>query len=192
MKKIIIVLFLFCIIASTCSALSANFTISQNGSNIICTSTSTGNITKYRWSVMLNNSLVGTTGWVNDNNVSSYTFTFQDGGWVIIELCIGNATSTSCTSKSLGFISGLKDKYPPEHYKNCKLCEDAGYYWYNNSCHEEPETLPWNIEKPLMGAEKKEKEYTIYFGEYSIDIRLLIVLVFIIGLIVFGKRGRKK
>jgi len=186
MKKIIFAFLIFCFIANSVSALSSSFTTSQTGSNIVCTSTSSGIITGYKWTIAVDGEDVGSTGWTNDSNMNTYTFTLPDGGQVEIELCVRDGSSVSCAQKGLGYITGVKDKYPPDHYQNCKLCEDAGYYWYNNSCHKEPETLPWNVKKPLQGAEEKKYEVEV-FG-YQVDSRLLVVFVAIIILILIFRK----
>jgi len=188
MKKIILVFLLFCFCASSVSAINASFTAVQTGSNIVCTSTSTGTITRYKWSVTLNNSIVGTTGWVSESAVTSYTYTFQDGGWVQFELCVGNSTTYTCATKSLGYVTGLKDKYPCEHYKSRKLCEDAGYYWYNNSCNCKDEILPWNVKKPLQGADDGDGEFEIRIGEYKVNATIMIIIGIVLLLLIFNRR----
>jgi hypothetical protein len=35
-----------------------------------------------------------------------------------------------------------KPAFPPEQIMTEKECQESGYYWYDNSCHEEPELLP--------------------------------------------------
>lgn len=191
MKKIILIILVFCFLANSVGAISASFDTVQTGSNITCTSTSSGtNITGYKWTITMDSSTVGSTGWTNDTNMNTYTFTLPDGGQVKIELCVRNNSDSSCVQKGLGYITGVKDLYPPEHYQNCKLCEEAGYYWYNDSCHKKAETLPWNVKKPLQGAQEEGEQEVEFFG-YSVDSRLLIVFVIVI-VIILVFRGRKK
>ena len=44
----------------------------------------------------------------------------------------------SCTN----FLSRLNKIQPPSFYNNPHICLHAGYYWYNNACHETPSPLP--------------------------------------------------
>ena len=193
MKKIILLfLILTTVFIPNVSALSASFVTTERGANIICTSTSTGSITGYKWTVTVNESDVGTTGWVYETAVETYTVTIPSGGYITIQLCVTDGSSEICAQKGLGKISGYKDKYNPSHYKNCKQCEDIGYYWYNDSCHLEPETLPWN-EKKILPSAGEHLEHEIEILGYTVDSRILFVfLAVIIIMIIYYIRRNKK
>jgi len=55
-----------------------------------------------------------------------------------------------------------KDIYDPDYYNVKSACEDAGYYWYDDCCNEDPETfLPWNKKELLPEAGGDHDRYTI-------------------------------
>ena len=60
-----------------------------------------------------------------------------------------------------------KDIYDPDYYNVKRVCEDAGYYWYDDCCNEKPGTLPWNEKEPLPEAGGHDC-YTIKIGEWRI------------------------
>jgi len=180
---------------TTIEALQADFTYVIDGCNIICTSTSTGPPTSYMWEVSNDGVIFGSTGWINDSSGINQIFTYPDGGNICVRLSVKKGSSVDSIMKCIGSMPGNnKDKYPPEYYHNCKACEDAGYYWYNDSCHNTPKPLPWNVPKPLPEAKKSKDIYQISLGGWKIDFRILVVILIVIGLlwIVFSKRKKKK
>lgn len=171
--------------------LKAEFTYVIDGSNIICTSTSTGSPSGYKWDTSVDGMVFGTTGWINDSTGITQTFSFPDGGIYFVKLFVTARNDTDWIMKSIGPMDSVKDIYPPENYKSCKNCEDAGYYWYDDSCHDEPETLPWN-EKPEPPGVQPEGPSIAIFG-WNIPPEFL--LFFILGLILiifFVKKKKKK
>jgi len=174
--------------------LKVNFIYVIDGANIICTSTSTGPPESYKWEISNDGVIFGSTGWINDSSGIEQIFTFPDGGNICIKLYVKGRTQTDWIMKCTDFMGSNKDIYPADEYYNCKACEDAGYYWYNDSCHNTPKPLPWNVPKPLPEAEKPKDIYQINLGGWKIDLRILIVILIVIGLlwIVFSKRKKKK
>jgi len=175
-------------------ALTADFTYSVGGANISCTSTSTGNITGYKWEISNDGVIFGSTSWINDSSGINQMFTYPDGGNICIILYIKNGSSVDFKMKCIGSMPGNnKDKYPAEEYYNCKACEDASYYWYNDSCHDTPKVLPWNVKNPLPEASISTSAYQINLGGWNGDIRILIGILICVGLIwvVFGKKKKR-
>lgn len=197
MKKILILIIVFTLLSMSQSAmaLTANFTYSVSGANISCTNTSTGNVTGYKWEISNDGVIFGSTDWINDSSGNSQIFTYPNGGNICIILYVKNGSAIDFIMKCIGSMPGNnKDKYPAEEYYNCKACEDIGYYWYNNSCHNTLKILPWNVKNPLPEASMPVNVYQVNLGKLNVDLRLVFVVLIGIGLlwIAFGKKKKNK
>lgn len=173
--------------------LKADFSYIVTGANIHCTSISSGPPESYKWEISNDSVIFGTTDWINDTSGINQIFTYPDGGTICIKLYVTGFNQSDWIMKCIGSMNSSKDIYPPEKYYNCKACEDAGYYWYNNSCHEKPKTDPWNEKTDLPEAKIPTDIYMINLGEWKIDSRFLLV-IFILGLLVLlvFKRNKEK
>ena len=173
----------------------ANFEFTIEGVNVICISTSSnpGSIDGYRWNVSINEIPSGSTGWINDVTGSEHSFSFPEGGSFHITLCIRWGTDTDCITKGTGYNPPNNDIYEPDHYNNCRSCEDAGYYWYDDECHKEPEPLPWNEEKELPEAGGHSEGMIEIFG-WNVDIGFIVffAIVGIFCFLIFRKKKKKK
>jgi len=179
---------------NTTTLLNANFVYIVEGANIICTSTSTGPPTSYMWEASNDGVIFGSTGWINDSSGIDQIFTYPEGGNICIRLFVKKGLFSDSIMKCIGSMpDNNKDKYLADEYHSCKACEDAGYYWYNDSCHDTPKPLPWNEKKPLPEAKEREDTYSINLGGWKVDIRVLICILISVALLwfIFSKRKKK-
>ena len=168
-----------------------DFDIIVEGSNIHVEDTSTNayNIEEYMWNITDEEGNVGSTGWVSDTSDLDHIFTFPESGHYMITYWIKyDGNKTAWLMKGTEKLIPLVDKYEPERYSSCKSCKDADYYWYNDSCHRNPETLPWN-EKPALPPAGQHDEYIIQIGEWNVDLRILIVIAILVAAIALYFRG---
>jgi hypothetical protein len=179
-------------ITQTCYA---DFSLTIEGSSIICTSIDKCmyTIDKYRWNITSNEVSIGSTGWIADPSGVNHIFTIDETNTYLITHCINTSQGEYCITKGTDILYPEKDKYDAEFYKNCKSCEDAGYYWYDDSCHEDDEPLPWNVKEELPEA-KEKKDPEIDFLGYKVDIRLILffIIIGVIIVVVLNKKKKKK
>ena len=123
----------------------ADFTMSISGTNVYCTSTSTGTnaSTEYKWEIYNDECIIGITEF--DEDITSYIYTIENGGIYYIKLYTRYGNDVTSLTKSTGKISISKDKLDPEQYLSKSSCKDAGYHWYQGTCHECSEPYPWNV-----------------------------------------------
>ena len=199
MKKTVIILLIICQFLALSLYVSAadpiasfNYTIS--GAKITCTSTSqnTNNSTQYQWQISTDGVHYSSTEWLIGDNGTTYLFTHPDGGHIRIQLTVKYNNYTHSVEKVTNNLDPSKDHYEPDEYHNCKACEDAGYFWYDDSCHDDPKPRPWNVKDDYPEA-GPEDGFTVEFGGWNVDLTFFVVIgIIILAGIVFNKNKKNR
>lgn len=186
-SSILFIILIFCAMQITgISAPVADFDYEVGGSNVRCTSTST-NATEYNWRYVINDEREGSTGFCDQ---SSYVIFLENGGKVEVTLSVKDGNETDEITKIISGVQDTRDVKEPSEYHSCEDCKEAGYYWYNDNCHEEERTLPWNEKPPLPDA--GEQKPAVSWGDFEMHpgILVLFIVAAIVSYLVLYKKEK--
>lgn len=195
-RFLIIIVFLFFCSSLATAVPVAHFTYTINGSSITCTSTSTG-ATCYSWNISVDGVGSGDTGWICDNSSKIFIYTVQRTCQIQITHGAKNSTTSDFTTMGLGYITVAVDHPTYQNSTNRALCEDNGYYWYQDTdgvsrCHKDPETLPWNERKaPPQAGYPSFPSIRFGYFKLTLDGIIFFVIVIFIFLYVLSKMREK-
>jgi len=172
--------------------INAGFTYTITNSNVKCVANHREH-DAYKWDIIIEGTHSSSTGWNNGYDASTYTYTSNQREKISIRLSVRSGTDEGSYQRYIGVVGYVVDKKDAEDYLHEKQCEDNGYYWYNGSCHKKPKELPWNEEKdydkPFFQTDE-DTPLSIQFGEWNINILLVILLIAVI--LIASKIGKNK
>jgi len=165
------------------------FTYTIDGNTVRCDASCSDNATHYRWSYTSSEG-TGNTTW---SSSYEYIISILAEGDITIILEVRDGAGNISRSTQSFFISDTRDIIPPEECTSWKDCEDNGWYWYDNECHDCEKPEPWDDWNDFINPDNSPVPTHIILGTWKIPLWILVVVsIILIALIGVSYRYRRK